>query len=421
MNSLTRFVGYSVLLLIAFLVAAIAAQKWLHRQSQLARAEALNLRRVQLETAIRLWPRSEEQWDQTYQRTLGGLISGTVTIVDRNAPLPPPPSDPNLLAFTHPVEISGQSFHLRVVFPVPTASRLLTVYQKATVGLLLLGAVLLWVVALLAILSRRMPDGETATRSPWQRSRAEMGSLEHLAKTSAAQRQALDHERDNRRRAEQDAELKQGLLNRSLEERIGLGRDLHDGIIQSLYAVGLTLESVRSLVQTNPAEADRRLEQCRENLNGTIRDVRHYIGGLAPDSLRRAGFTQALEALFTELGASRDVNFDLKVDDEATALLTPEQSTEALQIAREAVSNALRHGGASLITLRLHKSDREVCLLVQDNGTGFDASQRRDGGHGLTNMQARAQRVGASTTVTSKPGEGTRVVVMLTTNPLMAS
>jgi signal transduction histidine kinase len=183
----------------------------------------------------------------------------------------------------------------------------------------------------------------------------------------------------------------------------------------------LTLESARSLVKENPGEADRRLEQCRESLNGTIRDVRHYISGLAPENLRRAGFTQALQSLFTELGAGRDVTFDLKVDDEATALLSPEQSTEALQIAREAVSNALRHGGASLITLRLHKSDQEVCLLVQDNGTGFDASKRREGGHGLNNMQARAQRVGANTTITSKPGEGTRVVVMLTMVPLAAS
>ncbi len=66
-----------------------------------------------------------------------------------------------------------------------------------------------------------------------------------------------------------------------------------------------------------------------------------------------------------------------------------------------------------MITLRLHKSDREICLLVQDNGTGFDSSQRRDGGHGLGNMHARAQRLGATTTITSQRGEGTRVVVTL--------
>jgi len=184
-------------------------------------------------------------------------------------------------------------------------------------------------------------------------------------------------------------------------------------MIQSLYAVGLTLESVRGLVKDNPAEADRRLERCRENLNNTIREVREYITGLAPDRLQRTGFTQALETLLSELSAGGSVSFDIKVDDEATTLLSSEQVTETLQIAREAVSNAIRHGGASMITLRLHKSDREVCLLVQDDGTGFDATRRREGGHGLGNMHARAKRVGAATAITSQPGEGTRVVVTL--------
>jgi signal transduction histidine kinase len=114
-----------------------------------------------------------------------------------------------------------------------------------------------------------------------------------------------------------------------------------------------------------------------------------------------------------ELRAGRDARFDIRLDDEAAALLTPEQSIEALQIAREAVSNALRHGSATLITLRIIKSDDELCLLVQDNGTGFDPAQSRAGGHGLGNMRARADRLGATLKVTSAPGEGVRVLATL--------
>jgi len=77
------------------------------------------------------------------------------------------------------------------------------------------------------------------------------------------------------------------------------------------------------------------------------------------------------------------------------------------------VSNALRHGAATRITLRMHKSDRELCLLVQDNGGGFNAGRTRDGGHGLTNMRARAERLGATLRVTSQPGEGSRVLATL--------
>jgi signal transduction histidine kinase len=148
-------------------------------------------------------------------------------------------------------------------------------------------------------------------------------------------------------------------------------------------------------------------------LNEAIRDVRAYIVGLAPENLRRAGFAHGLSALLGELRAGRDAEFDMKIDDEAAALLTPEQSIEALQIAREAVSNALRHGGATRITLRMHKGDREVCLLVQDNGAGFNADRRRDGGHGLGNMRARAERIGGSLRVSSTPGEGARVLATL--------
>jgi signal transduction histidine kinase len=264
--------------------------------------------------------------------------------------------------------------------------------------------------SLLVSLARSRPGGES--RAPFATVRHEMGALSKLAETSVAQGAALDRERHDRQRAEEDVAFKQQLLSHSLEERIRLGHDLHDGIIQSLYAVGLTLESVRTLAATDPAEADRRLAQCLSAINGTIRDVRAYITGLTPDSLRKAGFAQALDNLIGELRGSREVKFEVRVDDDATALLSPDQSTDALQIAREAISNSLRHGRATSVTVRLHKSDREVCLLVQDNGVGFEAS-RRSSGHGLGNMQARAQRIGAVTRVESRPGAGTRVVVTL--------
>ena len=413
MNSLTRLVGFSVLLLLIFVVAALAAQGWLRRQTQLLRTEVLETRKAQFIAALELVPRPIEQWDEAYRRNLGTLVNGTVTLY-RDAPTPAPPTgEPAPFFVDHRIGDPSRPAVVRLTFAAPPMSRLLGAHQRVMVGLLLLGGVLVGVGAFLTILTRRNNNPDQGTRSPWQRTRAEMGSLEQLAKTSVAQRQALDDERVGRRRAEEDAELKQGLLARSIEERIGLGRDLHDGIIQSLYAVGLTLESVRHLAKTNPGEIDARLEQCREALNNTIREVRAYIMGLAPDHLRRASFTQALGSVLNDLGMGQEISFDVKVDDEASSLLSPEQVNDSLQIAREAVSNAIRHGGASSIVLRLHKSDREVCLLVQDNGTGFDSSRRRDGGHGLGNMEARATRVGARTAISSRPGEGTRVVVTL--------
>ncbi|MSU23042.1 MAG: sensor histidine kinase [Opitutus sp.] len=290
------------------------------------------------------------------------------------------------------------------------AARIAAQAPRIAAGLALAG-LLLAAALVFSLAARSAHAGES--HQPFVNARSEIGALEKLAVTSVAQGAELSRERDVRRRAEADVELKQHLLAQSLEERIRLGHDLHDGIIQSLYAAGLTLEAVRALVRSDPAEADHRLDQIRTSLNNTIREVRTHITGLTPDNLRRAGFAQALEAMLTELRAGRPTRFDVKVDGEATALLSPDQGLEALQIAREAVSNALRHGGASLLTLRVHKGDGEVCLLVQDDGHGFNVTHRRDGGHGLDNMQARARRLGATLRVLSQPGDGTRVIATL--------
>lgn len=289
----------------------------------------------------------------------------------------------------------------------PRTARLVTLPQQTALALALAGAVLAGVL-LFSLAYRPSPPADS--KSPFRTAQSEIGTLARLAESSVAQGTELNRERDVRRRAEEDVQLKQQLLTRSLEEKIRLGRDLHDGIIQSLYAVGLTLEAARGVLHNDPAEADRKLEQCRAVLNKSIREARAYLTGLAPESLRRAGFARALETLLAELRAGRTADFEVEVDEDATTLLSSEQTLEALQIAREAASNALRHGGASRIKLRVHQGDREVCLLIQDNGAGFDATGGRDGGHGLGNMRARAASVGATLRVTSQPGEGTRVV-----------
>lgn len=287
----------------------------------------------------------------------------------------------------------------------PGSARARLLSQRAALVLAVTGFAL--TVAL--ILSQVLRSAPSESRAPFNVARSEIGTLAKLAESSVAQGEELTRERDVRRRAEEDARLKQQLLTQSLDEKIRLGHDLHDGIIQSLYAVGLTLESVRALVRHQPEEADRRLEATRTALNDAIRDVRAYIVGLAPENLRRAGFAHAVSAMLNELRAGREAHFDIAIDDDAAALLTPEQSVEALQIAREAVSNALRHGQASVITLRLHRSEREVGLLIQDNGAGFNADHRRAGGHGLGNMHARARRIGGALQVTSAPGAGARI------------
>ncbi|MBC7365546.1 MAG: sensor histidine kinase [Undibacterium sp.] len=408
MNPLARLLGYSALLLVVFLATALAAQSWLQRQTDRLRAEAIDTKHQQFLRTVALVTPAGAPTDAAALRRVAEAIGATIR--PASEVFTTKPSDAvTLLSFNE--KLSGIP-SVRVTFALPPGSRLLGSQQRLALGLLLLVALIVSIVILLVILPSR-PTAPGSTVTPWSATRADMGSLEHLAKTSAAQSAALHDERDSRRRAEEDLALKGQELNRSLEEKIRLGRDLHDGMIQSLYALGLTLESVRALIRTDPTEAGERLAQCATALNLTIREVRAHITGLAPDELQRAGFAGALEASLFELRAGRSVSFDIKIDEDAALLLSPTQTTATLQIAREAVSNALRHGGASLINLRMHQNETEVCLLVQDNGTGFDATRRQGEGHGLGNMQARAARMGATLRLTSQVGHGARIVLTI--------
>jgi signal transduction histidine kinase len=416
MNFLTRLIGHSVLLLLVFLVAVLGAQSWLRQQTQRLRTEAIEAKRTQFTAIAKAVAPLDQHWQAADAERLGTMIGGKVVL--SGVTLPAAANDPAALYFDQKLsEAPGAVVTARVIFPASPINRLLVTYQRVTVGLMLFGFTLLAIGISFAVLHSRSPGSDPDRPAAHDSSRAEIGSLAHLAETSVAQTAALNRERDVRRLAEEDALLQQRLLHQSLEGKVRLGHDLHDGIIQSLYACGLTIESARVMAKRDPTEADRRLGQCVLNLNATIRDVRAYITGLAPENLRQAGFARAIESLIHELRAGRDVNFDLKIDEEATALLTPRQSTETLQVAGEAISNSLRHGGASLVNVRLHKSDREVCLLVQDNGTGFEPARQNGTGHGLGNMQARAGRIGATVRIESQPSTGTRVILTLPVQP----
>ena len=413
MNSLLRLLGYTALLLVVFLATALAAQGWLQRQTDRLRVEAVEAKRTQFQKTVALLaPPGTPPTDAAVSRAAEAVGA---TVAPASAPAVQSGGDgPVVLSFTE--KISGVS-SVRLSFPLPPGSRLLGSQQRLTLGLLLLVALIVTVVVLLVVVPGR-PNAPAGTQTPWLAMRADMGSLEHLAKNTAVQSAALHTERDSRRRAEEDLALKARELNRSLEEKIRLGRDLHDGLIQSLYALGLNLESIRPLLPTDPAEADLRLSRCTSDINAAIRDVRAHITGLTLDRLQSAGFAGALEASLAELRAGRSVTFDIKIDEDAALLLAPAHRTETLQIAREAVSNALRHGGASLINVRVHQNETAVCLLVQDNGTGFDAALRpAASGHGLANMRARAERMGATLRLTSESGQGARLVLTVPAQP----
>jgi signal transduction histidine kinase len=160
--------------------------------------------------------------------------------------------------------------------PEPPASIALRAFkrdQQNAVGLIVtVSLISLLAVALVGGIRPAPSTGETT-----QQTRQDMQQVEHLAKTTVAQEVALGQERAERRRADENLHLQQLLLNEALSEKIRLGRDLHDGVIQSLYATGLTLESARQKQSVDPAAADVLFDRGIELLNQSIREIRGYI------------------------------------------------------------------------------------------------------------------------------------------------
>ena len=197
-----------------------------------------------------------------------------------------------------------------------------------------------------------------------------------------------------------------------VQERDRIGRDLHDGIIQSLYAVSLSLEDVPEMMGSSPAEAEARVDAAIESLQTSIRELRGFIYGLRPETLDGADVPAGIVALCEMFRYNTLVEVDLDVDAEAGRDLVPEHGAELLQLVRESLSNAARHAQAKHLNVTFRDEDGATSLIVADDGVGFDASGAVAAGHdGLRNMRARADAIGATMRVESATGEGTRIIV----------
>ncbi|MEP7356217.1 MAG: GAF domain-containing sensor histidine kinase [Anaerolineales bacterium] len=200
-----------------------------------------------------------------------------------------------------------------------------------------------------------------------------------------------------------------------VEERQRIGMDLHDGIIQSIYAVGLTLEYVDAQIGDGELQAaQERLRGAMGALNNTIRDIRAYILDLRPRRFQGDNLVTSLEALLAEFKANTLMMVTFVADAQADASLTPEARLVLFHIAQEALSNVVKHSRASRIDVRLAREDSGVVLSLSDNGRGFvetEAEQRM--GHGLVNMRDRAHSVAGSLALRPVAAGGTEVLVTI--------
>lgn len=266
-----------------------------------------------------------------------------------------------------------------------------------------------WVIRPLRSLERSLAENSSAPLAALAQQPDIFGRLATLVAGSFEHRQELEREIEERRRAETALRKSREELRQSADLQARLARDLHDGVIQSIYAAGLGLEGVRSSLRREPDAAERRLDAAQASLNQTIREVRSFIHGLEPEGRDRPEFGQVLRSLIATLQALHAVEFELQIGLAPTALSAREE-VHALQIVRECVSNALRHGEARHIVIQLATEDSGPVLTIRDDGRGFDPA-RAPRGSGLANLSARAGEIGATFTIRSSQGKGTDIVL----------
>ena len=203
----------------------------------------------------------------------------------------------------------------------------------------------------------------------------------------------------------QDAEIA------ALEERSRIAREIHDGIAQSIYMLGLNLETCVDLAERGQADLKERLRALVPLAKETLLETRHYIFDLKPMLSGQKGLVAMAENQIKEFSTVAGMPAELAVDgEEQTVSLTV--ASGLYRILQEAMANVLKHARASEVRVAIGFEPAAVRITVTDNGTGFD-ERDHPGGYGLANMRQRAGEMGGEFRIASAPGEGTSVQVTL--------
>jgi two-component system, NarL family, sensor histidine kinase DevS len=196
-----------------------------------------------------------------------------------------------------------------------------------------------------------------------------------------------------------------------LDERERIGRELHDGVIQSLFSVGMGLQATAA--RSGDPEVQSRVEAAIGEIDRAIRDLRNYIFGLRPGILADRQLEQALQDLAREFGEKSGVTTVTDIDGRLAAALAP-RASDLVQLTREALSNVGRHAEASTCRVSLHRRGDDAVLEIDDDGRGFDTTAPHTG-EGLRNLKDRGIAIGGQVSIESKAGEGTTVQIAIPT------
>jgi PAS domain S-box-containing protein len=198
-----------------------------------------------------------------------------------------------------------------------------------------------------------------------------------------------------------------------VRERELIAMDLHDGLIQGLYAVLLTLDAHQRDLHSSDDGAKHALKSARVDIERVIDETRSYLFDLRARAFIPRDLGSGLRLLADGVRLNAKMAVELSFDVGVEPLLRPEARGHLLYLAREAISNVVRHAHARSVKIEVARSDDRIVLSVVDDGIGFSMPSRPLRGRGLRNMAERARLVGGRLDVSTRKGRGTRLKVEL--------
>lgn len=202
-------------------------------------------------------------------------------------------------------------------------------------------------------------------------------------------------------------------------ERNRICRDLHDGIIQSIYAVGLTMENSLTLIRNNPYLAEKLMKQNMKHLDLVIKDIRNYIMELKPTELDPNYFEESINSLVQQFKVNSLIQCSLSISPGEFNWLKDDHKIEIYHILSEALNNIQKHSRANYVTINFSQTQDTLVLSIKDNGIGFDkeavinSSNKTGSGQGLKNMMIRAALCNGTSNIDSEVGKGTEILTVI--------
>jgi signal transduction histidine kinase len=210
-------------------------------------------------------------------------------------------------------------------------------------------------------------------------------------------------------------------LSALLHDRSRIGRELHDSVLQALHAIGVSLGQARRLRKGAPYAVPASRDQATAQINKLIQDIRRIILGMESDSVEPFNLVSELQFLSQTFERTSTLQVRVEVDPAAEEVLTGEEARELVTIAREALSNCVRHARATRIVVALRRVGSRIRLRIRDNGAGFEVGDGDNKGIGFAHMESRARKIGGRLHIQSTIGRGTCITADVCLEPILTT